>query len=40
MIKKLTALINRLDNDEVLAIAIIITIINVTLFAARIILNG
>ncbi len=38
MFKKFVKLLNKLDNDTVLAIAIIIIVINVLLFIARIFL--
>ena len=38
MLKKIVKLLNKLDNDTVLAIAIIIVIINIVLFLARLLL--
>lgn len=38
MLKKFVNLLNKLDNDTILAIAIIIVIINVLLFIARIVI--
>lgn len=38
MFKKFVKLLNKLENDTVLAIAIIIVVINVLLFIARIVL--